>query len=47
MDYENPELTLDSISNDPFEEFSTWIKTSLEVETGIEPQAMCISTVNP
>lgn len=47
MDYDSPKLTLDNMNNDPFNEFTVWLEKSLEVETGIEPQAMCISTVNP
>lgn len=47
MDYKNPKLTLEDIDNDPYFEFSKWLKTSLKVETNMEPQSMCVSTVNP
>ena len=47
MDYKNPELSLDSLDCDPFKEFAKWLNVSLEVEKTMEPQAMCISTVDP
>lgn len=46
-DYKSPELKIEDFDKNPFKQFKNWINLSFEIETGIEPQAMAISTCCP